>query len=88
MDLWHGFRSESFKFEGYDAIIVFPNTPDEKKHWALKTEYWDAFPEEEIELLNQGFHVAWVDNVTRFATEEDCDRKARFVKFLSEEYSL
>ena len=68
MELWHGFKSEAFEFEGYEAIIVFPKTPDEKKNWALKTEYWDAFPEEEIELLNRGFHVAWVDNVTRFAT--------------------
>ena len=88
MELWHGFKSEAFEFEGYEAIIVFPKTHDEKKNWALKTEYWDAFPEEEIELLNRGFHVAWVDNVTRFATVEDCDRKARFVKFLSETYGL
>ena len=88
MELWHGFESKSFEFEGYKAIIVFPKTPDEKQNWALKTEYWDAFPEEEIELLNRGFHVAWVDNVTRFATVEDCDRKARFVKFLSETYGL
>ena len=88
MELWHGFEFESFVFEGHEAILVFPTTADEKKNWALKTEYWDAFPEEEIELLNQGFHVAWVDNVTRFATKEDCDTKARFVKFLSEKYGL
>ena len=36
MELWHGFRQECFEFEGRKAIVVFPETPDEKKNWTLK----------------------------------------------------
>ena len=88
MELWHGFRQECFEFEGRKAIVVFPETPDEKKNWTLKTEYWDAFPEAEVELLRRGFHVTWLENVSRLAYKADSDAKARFAAFLREKYGL
>ena len=85
--LWHGFKQIEFEFEGHDAILVFPKEKA-NGNWTLKTEYWDAFPNTEIELLNRGFHAAYLKNISRFATKEDCDAKAHFVKFLSEKYGL
>ncbi len=67
---------------------MFPQAPDEKKNWTLKTEYRDAFPETELALLDKGFHAAHLENQSRFATKEDCDAKARFVKFLHETLGL
>lgn len=86
--IWHGYESITFEFEGRRADLIFPKKPDEKRNWTLKTEYKDAFPETEIDLLGEGFHVAYLENKSRFATKEDCDAKARFVKFLSREYGL
>lgn len=86
--LWHGFPMEEFTFEGRQAIIAFPKKANAKKSWTIKTEYWDAFPETEIELLNRGFHCAYLKNNNRWATKEDCDAKARFTKFISEKYGL
>lgn len=81
------FKSLSFSFEGKEAIIVFPNvTPNGK--WALKTEYWLAFPEIEAELLKKGYHIAYITNETRFATDADCHRKARFAQYISREHGL
>lgn len=88
MDVWNGFQKEDFTFEGKRAILVFPKKADEKKNWMLKTEYWDAFPEREIDLVNRGFHLAYLENETRFATKSDCDRKARFADYLCEQYGL
>ena len=88
MEKWNGFDKYDFEFEGRHAIIVFPEKSDAQKNWALKTEYWDAFPAEEIELLKNGFHLAFLKNKTRFATKEDCDAKARFAKYLSDTYGL
>lgn len=85
---WNGFKAESFVFEGKKAILVFPKVPDEKHNWLLKTEYWNAFPQREIDLLNRGFHLAWLQNETRFATRADCDRKAAFCDHLSRRYGL
>ncbi len=87
METWNGFKAEEFEFEGKQAIIVFPNG-EANGSWGLKTEYWGAFPDTEIEMLKRGYHIAWVQNITRFATREDCDIKARFVKHLSQKYGL
>ena len=82
-----GYKCETFTFEGRDAIIVFPSVKPIGK-LALKTLYWGAFPDVEKRLLDKGFHVACIKSLTRFATVEDCDMKARFVQFLTEKYSL
>lgn len=87
-DNWHGFEAERFTFEDREAIVVFPDTPKEGSPWLLKTEYWDAFPDVELRLLEKGFHVAYVQNRNRWATQEDCAAKARFVRFVSATYGL
>lgn len=88
MDSWNGYRCEEFEFEGKYAIIVFPDTAEAERNWLLKTEYWDGYPQTEIEMLDRGFHLAFVKNETRFATKEDCERKARFVSYIADKYSL
>jgi len=85
---WHGYRCDRFLYEGKEAIIVFPKDGTANGNWAVKTEYWDAFPDTEIRLLENGFHIAYLKNETRFATEEECARKARFIKDTAEKYGL
>lgn len=85
--LWNGFETKKFIFNGREAILVFPKE-NANKSWALKTEYWDAFPEVEAELLKRGFHIAYLKNRSRFATVDDCKAKAELADFLSREYGL
>jgi len=86
--LWHGFKAVEFEFEGKYAILVFPEKADEAKNWMLKTEYFGAFPQREIDLLNRGLHLAYIKNENRFATEADCHRKARFADYLHDTFGL
>ena len=86
--IWGEFKCESFLFKNRKVNLVFPEKCDEKKNWTLKMEYCNAFPETEIELLKRGFHVAYVENETRFATKDDCDLKAQFVEYLHINYGL
>lgn len=86
--VWNGFRRIDFKFDGKNAIIVFPETPNENKNWLLKTVYFDAFPEFEIDMLKRGWHLAYVGNDTRWCTEADLDRKKAFTEYLNKEYGL
>lgn len=87
-DTWYGFRCVEFEFEGQDAKLVFPEPEVSNGRLAIKTEYWGAFPDIEINLLRKGFHLAYIKNKTRFATKEDCDIKASFIKHLSGKYGL
>jgi len=88
-EMWNGFWLESFVFEGQEACVVFPREGTANGRLALKTVYWDAFPNAvEVPLLEQGFHLCFVKNVARWGLDEDLDREARFVRFLAQTYGL
>ena len=86
--LYHGFRRIDFLFEDTEAILVFPEVAVEQKKWLLKMEYFDAFPDLEIEMVKRGYYLAYLKNITRWCLEEDLDKKKRFCTFLAEEYGL
>lgn len=86
--IWNGFKRIDFTFEGREAILVFPETANADKNWLFKTEYFGAFPSFEIDMVKRGWHLAFITNVTRWCLDEDLDLKARFVKYLHEEYGL
>lgn len=87
-ELWNGYRRLNFQFEGRDAIIVLPHTPSPHGEWLLKTEYFNAFPEFELEMLSRGFHLAYLKNITRWHDARDDEAKAHFCAFLADEFSL
>ena len=39
-------------------------------------------------MVKRGWHLAYVQNITRWCKEEDLDRKKRFADYLNKEYSL
>lgn len=86
--VWNGYRRIDFTFEGRDAILVFPKSANANKSWLFKTEYFEAFPTLEVEMLKRGWHLAFIKNVTRWCIDEDLDLKFRFAKYLSLEYGL
>ncbi len=86
---WMNFNAKQFKFEGYDAVIVYPEEEKKNGRLAVKTEYWGAFPEAvEVPLLEEGFHLCFIKNSNRFGTDGDLDRKARFIRFVEAECGL
>ena len=84
---WQGFDGIEFEFLGSSATLIKPRVAPCGK-WALKTEYFGAFPAAEIELLNRGWHIAYQKNDNRWAGERDVARKADFLRFVSDEFSL
>ena len=84
-----GYDCQVFDFEGRESIVVFPkNKTDDKKRWALKTEYFNAFPYLEYELLEKGFHIAFITNDSRWGTREELDIQIRFADYIIKEYGL
>lgn len=88
MGTWNGFECHEFVFDGQNARVVIPEIKIENPPLLIKTEYWNAFPEAEIELVKQGFYLAFIENENRWGKESDLDRKAEFIKYISEKYSL
>mgnify|MGYP006923350364 CR=1 FL=1 len=65
MNTWHGYKCEEFEFQNMYAIVVFPNCKANGK-LALKTEYFEEFPKTQIDLLDKGYHLAYIKNINRF----------------------
>jgi len=84
---WQGFDGVAFDFQGAPAKVIKPCGKSNGK-WMLKTEYFGAFPNGEIELLRRGWHLAFQKNDNRWAQEKDLARKADFARFVSKEFSL
>lgn len=86
MSDFYGFQRIDFEFDGRNAIVVLPERPNGKL--VLKTEYFGAFPEVEVELVKNGFTLAHVKNTNRWGSEDNVDRQAAFIRHLAEKYYL
>ena len=85
--MWHGYPCDRISFEDHGGLVVRPEKPNGLL--ALKTEYWDAFPEAaELSLLERGYTLCFIRNDNRWGTAPDLERKARFVRFVAEKYGL
>ena len=89
VDIWRDrYYIEKFEFEGREAIIVYPETEEGKRRWALKTEYFWAFQDLEEKLVEKGFHLLYLKNNNRWGTDDDLDAKKRFSEMLQVRYGL
>ncbi len=86
--IWNGFKRIDFMFEGRDCILVCPDKAADGNKWLYKTEYFDGFPDMEIELLKKGYYLAHMKNKSRMCPSEDTDARPRFCEFLSKELVL
>lgn len=86
--LWNGYEKLDFDFEDRKALLVCPKEPCKGKKWLYKTEYFDAFPEFELEMLQRGYYVAHLYNTTRWCPQEDTEIRPRFCDFLTEKFGL
>ena len=84
---WQGCEGIEFMWEDCVCKLIRPNCKPNGK-WVLKTEYFSAFPATEAELLARGWHIASQANKTRWAMPDDVERKARFVRFVTETFGL
>lgn len=82
------FECIEFDFEGFPAEITLPKQRNKNPVLIIKTEYSGAFPEAEIKLLENGHYRAFIENSNRWGTDDDLDRKARFIKYVIEKYKL
>ncbi len=82
MDNFFGFETREFMFDGKPAIVVLADRDRRTDKWLLKTEYFGAFPELELQMLAEGYNLAHVNNTTRWCLPEDTERQAAFCRHL------
>jgi len=82
------YKGYKFTFEGREAEVAFPEKQLDGKPWVLKAHYNTAFPAVELKLMEAGFARAYLKTANGWGTDIDNDAKARFVKFLHDEFGF
>jgi alpha-beta hydrolase superfamily lysophospholipase len=87
---WEGFRRLDFIFNDRPAILILPNEEQPPKYGRLTmyTEYFGAFANTAVELVNRGYCLAYLDNTSRWGLDADSEARRDFVDFLAERYNL
>ena len=80
------FKKETIDFNGREFIILHPENPCGK--WAIKTEYFEAFPKVQNELLEKGFYIAHIKNITRWHHPSDTDARAELCEYMKKTYGV
>ena len=86
--VWNGFKMLDFVLDGRKAKLVIPNASNAGKNWLLKTEYFGAFPQFELDMLARGWHLAYIENQTRWHVPSDDDAKEMLCRHLVSEFGL
>ena len=84
---WNGYPAERFTLNGRSVLLVSPRVAPNGR-WAIKSEYFDAFPAVQLALLEQGYHIAYIENQTRWHVWADTDARAALARYLHEEKGL
>lgn len=64
--LWNGFNCIESEFESFGFKIILPQKPIIKSAFAIKTTYFNAFPETEIKLLEKGMLLCYIECKSRW----------------------
>lgn len=84
---WSQYPYDEWQFEGRRAVLVKPECEANGK-WAVYTEYFWAFPGTAVELLERGWHIAYLENINRWGIEKDQEARHRFKDYLCDKYGL
>ncbi|WP_372798731.1 GDSL-type esterase/lipase family protein [Pontiella sp.] len=82
---FHGFDQFDFQTSELQCRVVVPKSVAEGNPWVWRARFWGHEPQVDIALLNEGFHIAYVDVADLFGSPEAVARWDTFYKFLTEE---
>ncbi len=85
---WQGCEQESFVIEDRDCRVVKPATPAPGKPWIWRPEFFDAFNQADLVLLNEGFHLCYIDLKNSFGSPASLDLMDRFYGHVTTTYGV
>lgn len=84
----NGSMKEEFEFQGRKALVVKPAKPAPGNPWMWRCRFFGAFPQADNALVEQGWHVAWVDVANLFGGPEAMEVFDVFYEHVTTEFGL
>jgi pimeloyl-ACP methyl ester carboxylesterase len=85
---WNGFERFDFELEGISCIIVRPESAVNGNLWVWRARFFDAFPNLDIAMLQQGWFLAYIDIADLYGAEEAMRRFDVFHRYLTQKFGF
>lgn len=85
---WEGFVRHDFQVGGADVVVVEPPKPLPGRPWAWRGEFFGAFPNADIALVQAGWHLVYIGVPDQFGSPKAMARWQEFYDTLVTDYSL
>ncbi|MEO1982462.1 MAG: alpha/beta hydrolase, partial [Fuerstiella sp.] len=85
---WHGFDRLHFTIAERAAYVVVPKEAAQGNPWVWRARFPDYHFEMDVELLNHGFHIAYVDVGGMFGNSRAMNIGDQFYSFMTKERGL
>jgi pimeloyl-ACP methyl ester carboxylesterase len=85
---WEGFNRYDFQVDGKHVIVVVPKRSLPGRVWAWRAEFFGAFANTDVALLNEGFYLTFMDMPDLFGSPEAVKSWDKFYAKLTEKYGF
>ncbi len=82
------YKMKEFIFEGRTAKIVFPEKANDAHNWIWRARFWGHEHQLDSVLLEQGFHVVYVDVAGLYGCPKAVEIWDNYYEFITKEYKL
>lgn len=87
-DEWHGFKRFRFQIAGRNCYVVTPHKTAPGKPWVWRARFPDFHYEMDVELLKQGFHIAYLDVSNLFGSPQAIKYGDQFYDYLTKQHGF
>lgn len=85
---WHGYKIIDSTLNGVNFKIVFPKKANKNKNWIWRARFWGHEPQTDLALLEEGFHIAFIDVGGLFGNEKAIQIWDDFYEIITVKYKL
>ena len=85
---WMGYDMLDSTLNGVNFKVVFPKQANDNRDWIWRARFWGHEPQTDLALLEQGFHVAYIEVGGLFGSPKATKIWDDFYAFASERFQL
>lgn len=85
---YNGYERYDFKVDDRDAIVVVPKQAAAGRPWVWRAEFFNAFPQVDLALLERGYHLAYIQVGNTFGCPDALKHWDVFYRELTEKHGL
>ncbi|OPJ63933.1 alpha/beta hydrolase family protein [Clostridium oryzae] len=85
---WKGYNRYDFFVDGREAIVIEPKEAAEGRPWIWRTEFFDAFSQADMAMVDKGWHLAYYKIQDMYGCPQAVELMRNFHMYVVKKFSL